>query len=75
MADKLQTAADISFFCVPSCLQAATSPGVLETLQRCNETLEAVQKNLEDYLETKRVTFPRYVWPTFSRRAALFKLN
>lgn len=32
---------------------------MLESLQRCNQTLEQVQKNLEDYLETKRVSFPR----------------
>ena len=29
--------------------------------QICNQTLEQVQKNLEDYLETKRVSFPRCV--------------
>jgi dynein heavy chain len=40
-------------------LQAATAPGLLEIFQKCNETLEQVQKNLEDYLETKRVSFPR----------------
>jgi hypothetical protein len=85
--------------------QIATTPGLLEIFQKCNETLEQVQKNLEvgvlragihgdmadcvyarcrpclqyncnrhlstcittpssqlqDYLETKRVSFPRWV--------------
>ncbi len=36
-------------------------PGVLETFQKANETLEKIQKNLEDYLETKRMGFPRCV--------------
>lgn len=34
-------------------------PGWLEALQKCCDTLEVVQKGLEDYLETKRVAFPR----------------
>ncbi|XRB21521.1 dynein axonemal heavy chain [Pseudoscourfieldia marina] len=41
-------------------LQSGTTPGWLEILQRANETLEKVQKNLEDYLETKRMAFPRF---------------
>ncbi|KAG1666392.1 hypothetical protein FOA52_006501 [Chlamydomonas sp. UWO 241] len=44
----------------PNALQAGTAPGLLETFQRANEALEAVHKNLEDYLETKRVGFPRF---------------
>ena len=38
-------------------LQAGTTPGWLEMFQKSNETLEKVQKNLEDYLETKRMAF------------------
>jgi hypothetical protein len=34
--------------------------GLLETLRRNNEVLERVGKNLEDYLETKRMAFPRF---------------
>lgn len=44
----------------PNALQAGTTPGWLETLQRCNESLERVQKQLEDYLESKRIAFPRF---------------
>ena len=41
-------------------LQAGSTPGWLELFQKSNETLEKVQKNLEDYLETKRMSFPRF---------------
>lgn len=41
-------------------LQAGTVPGMLEMFQRANDTLEKIQKNLEDYLETKRMGFPRF---------------
>jgi dynein heavy chain len=50
-------------------LQCGTTPGWLDALLVCGQTLEAVQKGLEDYLETKRVAFPRcaffkviYLW-------------
>lgn len=45
----------------PVILQCGTMPGWLEAFTKCVETLEAVQKGIEDYLETKRVAFPRYV--------------
>ena len=44
----------------PNALKAATSPGVLESLQQANDALEKVYRCLEDYLETKRLVFPRF---------------
>ena len=44
----------------PNALAAGTTPGYLDIFQKANDTLEKVQKNLEDYLETKRTAFPRF---------------
>uniref|UniRef100_A0A8C5W1I2 Dynein axonemal heavy chain 14 n=1 Tax=Microcebus murinus TaxID=30608 RepID=A0A8C5W1I2_MICMU len=41
-------------------LQITTSAGVLEILQKCNIHLENIKKSLEEYLEIKRVIFPRF---------------
>uniref|UniRef100_A0A8D1UZT8 AAA+ ATPase domain-containing protein n=1 Tax=Sus scrofa TaxID=9823 RepID=A0A8D1UZT8_PIG len=41
-------------------LRIITSTGVLEILQNCNVHLEYIKKSLEDYLETKRMIFPRF---------------
>jgi dynein heavy chain len=41
-------------------LQCGTTPGWLEIFTKSSETLEKIQKNLEDYLETKRMAFPRF---------------
>ena len=41
-------------------LIAGTTPGWLELFQKANEALDKIQKNLEDYLETKRMAFPRF---------------
>ncbi|KAF7401616.1 hypothetical protein HZH68_007436 [Vespula germanica] len=35
-------------------------PGLLEVLNKLNENLEALQRALEQYLETKRYVFPRF---------------
>ncbi|XP_046903615.1 dynein axonemal heavy chain 6-like [Hypomesus transpacificus] len=44
----------------PNALRAATAPGVLEVLQTSNVHLEKIHKCLEDYLESKRMVFPRF---------------
>ena len=44
----------------PNCIAAGTVKNMKETLQRHNETLDQIQKSLEDYLETKRSAFPRF---------------
>eukprot|EP00698_Gefionella_okellyi_P007651 TRINITY_DN186_c0_g4_i1.p1 TRINITY_DN186_c0_g4~~TRINITY_DN186_c0_g4_i1.p1 ORF type:complete len:3955 (+),score=1074.62 TRINITY_DN186_c0_g4_i1:43-11907(+) len=41
-------------------IRAATHPGLLEKLKAHNAALDKIQKGLEDYLETKRVAFPRF---------------
>lgn len=44
----------------PHVVTAGTFPGIKETLQQHNAHLDKIQKNLEDYLETKRMAFPRF---------------
>ena len=44
---------------LPNALRAATKAGVLEAFQTNNALLDQIQKCLEQYLETKRVGFPR----------------
>ncbi|ESO83512.1 hypothetical protein LOTGIDRAFT_133247 [Lottia gigantea] len=44
----------------PNALKAAIAPGTLETLSSCNANLEKIHRCLEDYLETKRLVFPRF---------------
>lgn len=45
---------------MPAALRAATTPGMLEQLQLGNEMLDQIMKCLDDYLESKRVIFPRF---------------
>ena len=44
----------------PNVLYACTAQGVLEMFLETNEKLEEIQKSLEEYLETKRGSFPRF---------------
>jgi dynein heavy chain len=44
----------------PNALACCTQPAWLQAFRKCSETLEAVQRSLEDYLEAKRVAFPRW---------------
>eukprot|EP00397_Hematodinium_sp_SG-2012_P000045 GEMP01000045.1.p1 GENE.GEMP01000045.1~~GEMP01000045.1.p1 ORF type:complete len:3312 (+),score=740.25 GEMP01000045.1:2269-12204(+) len=39
---------------------AGTKPGRMELFRTFNETLDLIQKSLEDYLQSKRVSFPRF---------------
>ena len=44
----------------PSVLEACNIEGRLESLQNLSEQLEACQKSLSDYLDSKRNAFPRF---------------
>lgn len=41
-------------------LVATEYPGQLQILTDCNKVLDEIQKGLNDYLEKKRLFFPRY---------------
>ena len=44
----------------PNALRACGAPGLLKTLIDCDENLQVIQKQLDAYLETKRMVFPRF---------------
>lgn len=45
---------------VPNAFQICTEEDLLEELKHSNEIIDHIQKRLEDYLETKRIAFPRF---------------
>ena len=44
----------------PNAIKSGTMPGLLELMQQNNVLLDQIQKCLEDYLESKRLLFPRF---------------
>ncbi len=47
-------------FCQFALLQVCASQKLLDSFVEANKLLESVQKGLADYLETKRLAFPRF---------------
>jgi len=44
----------------PLMSEVADTPGLLEELQKCNRSLDIVEKGLNDFLDTKKMAFPRF---------------
>lgn len=44
----------------PNVVEACTTENRLETLENLSERLDATQKSLSNYLDTKRNSFPRF---------------
>ncbi len=42
-------------------MTVADTPGLLQRLQECNAQLEVVEKGITDFLDTKKLAFPRCV--------------
>jgi dynein heavy chain len=49
-----------NMFRFPNALKACQREGVLEELMKTDQKLETIQKSLDQYLETKRMFFPRF---------------
>ena len=41
-------------------MKVAEAEGLLESLTRCNQQLDIVEKGLNDFLDTKKMAFPRF---------------
>ncbi len=44
----------------PNCMRRGTQPELADRFRKWNESLDYIQKQLEDYLESKRTAFPRF---------------
>lgn len=44
----------------PNVIEATNKPGLLENLEELMEALNLCEKALNDYLETKRLAYPRF---------------
>lgn len=44
----------------PLMLRVAETTGLLEELEQCNMRLDVVEKGLNDFLDTKKMAFPRF---------------
>jgi dynein heavy chain len=49
-----------SMFKSPNAMRCCCQDGVLETVNKMDSNLEKIQKSLDQYLETKRIVFPRF---------------
>lgn len=55
----------------PALLSVVQRPNLLESLIDANAKLEVIQKGLSDYLETKRLAFPRFFFLSLPARKSL----
>lgn len=44
----------------PKVLDACSSEGLLDRFKKNNKVLEDIKKSLDEYLESKRLAFPRF---------------
>ncbi|KEG09899.1 dynein heavy chain [Trypanosoma grayi] len=60
VVDELFRTLTLKACTVKNVYQICTESGTLEQIKESNANIDHIQKKLEDYLETKRVAFPRF---------------